>query len=295
MVEPDQSLLAGNQPENPGRPRPVGGWTRLLQSTIQAEILPALLSAAPALADAAAAPFGIQARDIKERDIEAFVTLILADDQTAAREAARRVLAGPGGRQALLADLLTQAARHLGLLWERDECDFMDVTLGVHRLDMLMRETEFADGQKVVLRSHGYRALLLPAPGEQHRFGIAMVADVFRAGGWGVCSGAALPRARLTRQLRDEWFDVLGLSISAERGLGSIATCLRVVRKASRNRDLLILLGGNAIIGHEERSRFLGADILAMDAGQALEDANMMMANPAKRETAAPLRQFIST
>ena len=171
----------------------------------------------------------------------------------------------------------------------------MDVTLGVHRLDMLMRETEFADGQVAVLHSHQRRALLLPAPGEQHRFGIAMVADVFRAGGWSVTCGPALPRSRLLRQVRDVWFDAVGLSISSERGLGGIAACLRAIRQASCNRKLLILLGGHAIIGHEERSRFLGADILAMDAYQALEDANMTMTTAARGEYPQESRQFILT
>jgi MerR family transcriptional regulator, light-induced transcriptional regulator len=38
----------------------------------------------------------------------------------------------------LFVELLEPAARHLGEMWERDECDFIDVTLGVGRLQKLL-------------------------------------------------------------------------------------------------------------------------------------------------------------
>ena len=69
MVEPDQSLPAENHPRNRERAWPAAAWTQLLERTIQAEILPALL----------AAPLGATAAG--QHDIEAFVAVILADDQ----------------------------------------------------------------------------------------------------------------------------------------------------------------------------------------------------------------------
>ena len=256
-------------------------WTRLLENTIQAEILPRLLSP-PAVAPASGEHGGDAC--LTEADVQAFVRLILANDQPAARGVVQRIMASQGGREALNRQLLTPAARHLGWLWERDICDFMDVTLGVYRLDRLMKESEFADGQPATMHRHQHQALLLPAPGEQHCFGITMVAEVFRAGGWCVRTGPAVARDRLVRLVRDEWFDIVGLSISSERCIAGIAVCVRALRKASCNNRLLIMLGGHAIIGHEERSLFLGADMAAADAYQALEDGNALMATRWKRK-----------
>ena len=41
--------------------------------------------------------------------------------------------------EALLAEFLAPAARQLGTLWEADECDFVDVTIGLHRLHEAVR------------------------------------------------------------------------------------------------------------------------------------------------------------
>ena len=277
---PTESPKESHEPSGgwTGRPQ---AWTRLLESTIQAEILPRLL-APPADAPAPGAP----GAGLTQSDVEAFVRVILADDQPAARAVVQRVMAAPEGRRALHRQLLAPAARHLGWLWERDLCDFMDVTLGVYRLDRLLKESEFADGQPAAMHRHQHHALLLPAPGEQHCFGIAMVAEVFRAGGWCVRTGPALGRDRLVRLVRDEWFDIVGFSVSSERCLAGIAVCVRALRQASRNNRVLVMLGGYAILGHEERSLFLGADMAAPDAYQALEDGNLLMANLRNRKAA---------
>jgi methanogenic corrinoid protein MtbC1 len=115
----------------------------------------------------------------------------------------------------------------------------------------------------------------LPAPGEQHSFGVCMVADTFREGGWCVRSGPSATRAQLLRLVRDEWFDVVGLSISADRALKGLASCIRALRAASCNPDLYVMLGGRAITAHAERALFLGADAMANDAASALAGAKI--------------------
>ena len=42
--------------------------------------------------------------------------------------------------QELFLNLLAPAARTLGILWEEDECDFVEVTMGIWRLQEVMRE-----------------------------------------------------------------------------------------------------------------------------------------------------------
>jgi methylmalonyl-CoA mutase cobalamin-binding subunit len=153
----------------------------------------------------------------------------------------------------------------------------MTVTLGVYRLDQIMKETALAGQAQALGHGFDHRILLLPAPGEQHSFGLGMVADAFREGGWCVRSGPAVSRNQLLRLVRDEWFDVIGLSITAERWLKGLAASIRVTRRASCNRDVFIMLGGQAVVNHAERNRFLGADATAYDARDALRQANVFV------------------
>jgi len=247
-------------------------WAALLGETIQSEILPRLLSAHR---DDEGFNYQGEPRWRRNPDLQEFLALIVADDMDQARAVADRVVVQSGGRDGLLNELLRPAALMLGEMWERDDCDFTTVTLGVFRLDQIMKET--AGAGQALLSGHEHRILLLPAPGEQHSFGLGMVADAFREGGWCVRSGSAVSRARLLRLVRDEWFDVVGLSVSADRSLKGLPSCIRAIRGASCNPGVYIMLGGRAVSEHAERSRFLGADATANDAHDALAGANIYM------------------
>jgi methanogenic corrinoid protein MtbC1 len=249
-------------------------WRDLLGRAIEREILPRLLTAKRAdMAATESLPHG----PINEAVIAAVVELVIDDDMEQLRALADRVILLTGGREALLNDLLTPAARILGEMWDRDVCDFMTVTLGVYRLNQIMRET--AASQEVAPLPHGFdhRILLLPAPGEQHSFGLSMVADAFREGGWCVRSAPGATRSQLLRLVKDEWFDVIGLSVSSERWLNGLPSCIRAVRAASCNPAAFVMVGGRAIMIQPERTRFLGADGVAADAGKALAQANLFM------------------
>jgi methanogenic corrinoid protein MtbC1 len=247
-------------------------WAALLTTAIESEILPRLLSAHRQPGDAP------DSEHLPSRgDVANFVDIIIADDMEQARSIADRVIVQCGSRDALLNSLLTPAARLLGEMWEQDTADFMTVTLGVYRLDQIMKETATAGFGAGLLSGHDHRILLLPAPGEQHSFGLGMVADAFREGGWCVRSGPAVPRQKLLRLVRDEWFDVVGLSITSDRHLKGLSACIRAIRAASCNAQVYVMLGGRAIVENHERTRFLGADATARTAAEALADANIYL------------------
>jgi methanogenic corrinoid protein MtbC1 len=214
---------------------------------------------------------------VSAADVAAFVDLIVADDMEQVRAVADRVIVIGGGREALLTDLLTPAAQLMGHMWERDICDFTTVTLGVFRLDQIMKETATVGIEDIVKVAFDHRILLVPSPGEQHTFGLNVVVDTFREGGWMVRSGSALSRTKIMNFVRDEWFDVIGISVSADRAMKGLPACIRAVRQASCNPQLFVLIGGRAIMNHTERTRFLGADATAPDAHQALKEANIFV------------------
>ncbi len=249
-------------------------WEALLATMIKTEILPRLISARTRGPENAAKHAETVAQP--GLDVPGFVDLIIADDIEQIRAVADQVIVQCGGRDALLHRLLTPAARLLGEMWDQDTCDLMTVTLGVYRLDQIMRETATPDLDEVLLNGHEHRILLLPAPGEQHSFGVAMVADAFREHGWCVRSGPAVTRSKLLRLVRNEWFDVVGLSVSSDRAMKGLASYLRAIRTASCNARVYLMLGGDAIQRNSESVRFLGANATAADAIEAVAKVELL-------------------
>jgi methanogenic corrinoid protein MtbC1 len=169
----------------------------------------------------------------------------------------------------LYLDLLAPTARYLGELWEEDLCNFTDVTVGLGRLQRVLRELSPALGRSVEHPSQGRRVLLLPSPGEQHTFGLVMVAEFFRRAGWDVTGGAWAAGADASALVSAEWFDVVGFSLGAEVHLRQLAASIAAVRHATCNRDLAILVGGPLFGVHPEFVGQVGADGMTIDGREA--------------------------
>ncbi len=119
-----------------------------------------------------------------DADVKELVRVLLAHDVSVASALVETVRQRGASLEAVCLGLLAPAARELGLLWEEDECDFMQVTVGLCRLHHLLRELspEF-QGDNSVQRVDR-NILLAPLPGEQHTFGITIVAQFLRKAVW---------------------------------------------------------------------------------------------------------------
>jgi methanogenic corrinoid protein MtbC1 len=140
-----------------------------------------------------------------------------------------------------------------------------------------MRELGPAFRCEAEQQAHGRRALLAPVPGEQHTFGLVMVAEFFCRAGWDVWSGPAAARSDLVGLVRGTWFAVVGLSVAGDGHLDSLASTIRAVRRASRNRGIGVLVGGPAFIDHPELAATVGADATAVDGRQAVLQAQNLL------------------
>jgi MerR family transcriptional regulator, light-induced transcriptional regulator len=174
-------------------------------------------------------------------------------------------------------DLFAPTARRLGDGWIADTLNFAEVTLGLLRLHHLVRELSQAFDSEVDRRLHGLNALLLPAPGEQHTFGLLLVAEFLRRAGWAVRGGPLNSPADLTRAVRGEWFAVVGFSVSCDSQLGTVTENINTVRKVSRNRAVGVLVGGRIFVEHPELVRKVGADATAIDGREAVVQARNLV------------------
>ncbi|WP_428374616.1 cobalamin-dependent protein [Lichenicoccus sp.] len=178
----------------------------------------------------------------------------------------------------ILLDLLAPAARHLGGLWMEDRCTICDVTLGVMRLQARMQIllATLAPGAARPHRSE--RSIALWAvPGSTHRFGVAMLAEVFRLRGWHVAHGQIDDPFQIAAVLRARAYDVVGLSLGCGEQRHVLEECIRAARLTSRNREVIVMAGGPAFMAQEGLAGSLDVDAVADNAEDALLQAETLL------------------
>lgn len=167
-------------------------------------------------------------------------------------------------------DLLAPTARLLGQFWADDLCDFATVTLGVAQLRRIRESlAPHLVAGAPPLRGAGRSVLLVPVPGEQHVFGLEMVADFFRRAGWQAQCVPIRTVSDLTGMLRRVHIDILGLTLGGTQRMDLLAATIRRARQASRHRGMAVMVGGSAFIDHPEYAALVGADATATDAREA--------------------------
>jgi methanogenic corrinoid protein MtbC1 len=280
---PDFAADTGGMPQRPAAPRgprgadPTRQRLSRIANTIEEEIVPRLMLAHRAGAGARrTATSGVA-------DVAQFVQLVLSQDLGATFSYVESARARGMSLDSVYLELLAPAARHLGELWEADLCDFAQVTLGVWRLQQVMRELSPMFQNFGESGERMRRILLVPVRGEQHTFGLLLVADFLRHAGWDVWTGTPASSAELLRLVRSEWFAIVGISVACESHCEGLAADIHALRRASRNRALGVMVGGPLFVEHPERAALLGADATAVDARQACEQAQRLLAMLARR------------
>ncbi|KMO40314.1 cobalamin-binding protein [Methylobacterium tarhaniae] len=202
-------------------------------------------------------------------DVGRLTVLMLAQQDRDALVEIRGLVEDGMTVEEVLTGLLAPTARHIGRLWEEDVCDFVQVTTAMARLRRLVHdlETLCLDPQPVDPASR--RVLLVPAPGETHTFGLTLAAHFFAEAGWEVTTSFDSHLAEALERLRAEWFDVIGLSLSCDVCVERLVAAVPLLRRASRNRDLRVIVGGPAFHGRPDRVRLVGADAAVDDARDA--------------------------
>ena len=203
--------------------------------------------------------------------------LVLAEDDVAPRRVVADAVA-QHGLEAVCLDLLAPAARHLGELWNEDICTFTDVTIGLMRLQSALLAVTVPVAGLAGAASARRTALLAPAPGDQHSFGLTMVAGFLERAGWSVTQmGDGAPES-IEAALRGSWFGVLGISAGSAVKLASLRRILPRLRAVSRNPDLGIMVGGPPCVADPGLARDIGADCTAADGPQTVKIAEALIA-----------------
>ena len=240
-----------------------------LARIISNEIIPRLLNIhTTILPDAPPVDMVIEALMPDIGDISALAHIVLGDDLPAAA-AYVTVLRERGlPVETLYVELLEPTARHLGTMWDNDECDFIDVTLGVGRLQKLL--AIFNDTHALPDLGTQRRVLMATAPGNQHFFGAAMIERLLSAAGWQVeveYSGQTQP---LMDMVSRNWFAVAGLTAGSDQQLDDLKAAIAQLRAKSKNTAIGVLVGGQMFTENPELAVAVGADATAPNAPAAV-------------------------
>lgn len=240
-----------------------------LARIVSNEIVPRLLrlhtEAVPAAPPVAMV---IEALAPTSTDISGLADILLGSDLEAAA-AYILVLRDRGlSMDTLFLELLEPTARQLGVMWERDECDFIDVTLGVARLQKLL--AVFNDSYSVPALDERRHVLMAMTPGDQHYFGVRMVERFLLAAGWQVRTELTGTCEDIADVAKHNWFAVVGLTAGSERQLESLSVTIARIRRESRNQAIGVMVGGPMFTANPALAEDVGADATAPNAPTAV-------------------------
>lgn len=172
-----------------------------------------------------------------------------------------------------LADVyVPEVARRLGKAWEDDVVSFAEVTMGVARLQAVLREvgSAWAANSNSRMRDDAATLLLILPAGEQHTLGAMVIAGWLRRQGISVCLRIAPSLMDLVSLMAVRHFDGVMISAAGNDKLEVCAKLVKTLREATVN-DLRIAVGG-AVLGHwGDAAQDLGADIVTNDLQKALD------------------------
>jgi hypothetical protein len=181
------------------------------------------------------------------------------DDESAA-ERARWLRCACPDRDTAYANVIEACARALGDEFVDDLCTDFDVTLGLIRLQSLVRCVGAASAG--VPRFVPWRVRVAAAPLEPHALGMAIASESFRAAGWEVdetpCTSDAVIRTTLRRAPCDAL--VLALSDAHRRGDRIPALARSVGQARAANPGLLVYVIGRAFNEGIAQAIDVGAD-----------------------------------
>ncbi|MEO0689936.1 MAG: cobalamin-dependent protein [Pseudomonadota bacterium] len=242
-------------------------------SVLERDIIPRLLMAH--IVDGAVQP-SEERDDIESGKNPRFSDLPMRLDAPNLIEEVDRLLEQGLSIEDVYLDMLAPAARYMGELWEADECDFVDVTMGLWRLQEVMRELS-TRAPAIPSIDNPRSAVFCPVPGDVHYFGAQMIEEVFARAGWQSEVLLKPERRELLDYLAHKPVDLIGLTVSRNNPASAIASLIKAIRSVSANPNLSILIGGHMINQNPHLVAEVGADGTGQNARDALAVAERLV------------------
>lgn len=243
---------------------------RALQQAVEFEVVPRLLLAhydsPPAEAHRRGSPHFSDA-------VNALAAIVLGSQHEQARGYVQERLDQNISLEDIYLHCIAPAARCLKQLWEDDERDFAQVTLGLWRLQQLLRD--FGGGfRREAAKPNGRRVLLALGPGAAQDlpfrlFSLVLSSEFFCRDGWQSWIEPESTGNEIIALVRSEWFDVIEVLIGNEKRLDATAKRIHAIRSESLNRSACIAIAGLSANAPSELVASLGGDVVAANLNDA--------------------------
>lgn len=190
-------------------------------------------------------------------------------------DAARQVVFGWQRQGQSLADIYLQGiapcARLFGEWWCADKLDFAMVTIVSTHLQQLLHDFSAEFLQEAPQARNGWSLLLLTEPGAQHSMGLFMLSEFFKRAGWTVTLGVPQDVVEFKHLCQADWFDAVGVSVSTDRYLQTLAVLLRDFKDSSVNPNMCMFVGGPLAMREPLQLKGIPADVVAEDASATVK------------------------
>tara|TARA_R110000850_G_scaffold6769_3_gene25929 strand:+ start:1221 stop:2171 length:951 start_codon:yes stop_codon:yes gene_type:complete len=222
-------------------------------------------------------------RAITPQDVEDFSLLSTRSEARELLDFVDRCLANGASVDSIYVDLLAPTARRLGEYWESDERDFVDVTMGLWRIQEILRELTLRIPPPALAGFGQRSALFSTMPGEQHSFGTLMIAECFYRAGWDADIMIEPSQSELIGKFAGRHYDLIGLTVSLDCPKATLSGLVSAIRSVSSNPATRIMMGGRVINADPGLIEECGADATAADAPSAVLLADLLV--PLKADT----------
>lgn len=210
---------------------------------------------------------------IDEKRILELTNLVLQEDARTSVNYVKAIHTSGTSLEDIYLLLLTPVARKLGKMWEEDESSFTDVTIALWRIKQLMYDLSPLFQQYANENKKGSSIMLVPLPGSQHNLGLFMVSEFFARAGWRIWGELAATEDEIIGMAANEWFDIVGLSASVREQFPQLKELIKMIKAKSKNPQVGIIIGSPVFNQFPEQVDDLGADMVGIDAADALEKA----------------------
>ena len=172
--------------------------------------------------------------------------------------------------------VLERSAQILGETWESDAQNFIEVTIGMTRLQLLMRKLvdKSPMGHQ---RGRAGRALIAAAAGEEHTFGQCMLDEILRAHGWETTLFNPRETSELSQHIKQEQAHLICFSWISSHLQPSVQEELDAIRAMPILTRPIIIAGGQAALKKDKWIVSPGVDQTCDSAYAATEIASKII------------------
>lgn len=203
-------------------------------------------------------------------DLNTLLAFLIAQDEAGVLGVIERVADRGASFVQIWQGILAEAASMLNCGWQDDSMSFVEVSLATATISQVMKRFSHETLPFSNRHTAGKAAFVTAVIGDGHTLGAEAFQEMLRREGWAVTAGDNRNAQSLPVDIRKQWFTLVGISVSEST---SIERCKRMVddiRTYSKNPDVIIMVGGRAVIEHPGEAEFIDADIVARNAQHAL-------------------------